>query len=203
MIKVVLAGPPKSGKSCLREGLKQAIRRIPRAPYPYVITACPDGEGAWFQETANRDAREARELKGAYKASLNGFSPEFVKRISDSVANCTLPLTLVDIGGRTSVENEQICASATHAILLAGDWEDQSWSQRMKEWYEFCEKVGLAIIAEVYSDYHGREDTVEGVGPDGIFRGSVHYLERGEDLSQRSCVVALAEFLVKLATSEE
>jgi len=42
-MKVVLAGPPKSGKSCLREGLKQAIRRISGAPYPYVITACPDG----------------------------------------------------------------------------------------------------------------------------------------------------------------
>lgn len=200
-MKVVLAGPPKSGKSCLREGLKQAIRRIPGAPYPYVITACPDGEGAWFQETANRDSGEARELKEDYKASTNGFSPEFVQRIADSVANCSLPLTLVDIGGRTSAENEAICASATHAILLAGDWEDQSWSQRLEEWHEFCEKVGLEIIAEVYSDYHGTEDTVEGVGSDGIFRGSVHYLERGEDLSQRPCVIALAEHLVRLATS--
>lgn len=197
MIKVVLAGPRKSGKSCLREGLKQAIRRIPGAPYPYVITACPDGEGAWFQETAERSAREARELKEVYKASLNGFSPEFVRRVADSVANCNLPLTLVDIGGRTSVENEAICASATHAILLAGDMS------RLPEWREFCERVGLQIVAEVYSDYHGAEDTVAGVGPDSIFRGSIHYLERGEDLSQRPCVVALAEFLVKLATSEE
>lgn len=45
-MKVVLCGPPRSGKSCLREGLKQAIRRVPGAPYPYVITAAPDGEGA-------------------------------------------------------------------------------------------------------------------------------------------------------------
>ena len=120
-MKIVLCGPPKSGKSCLREGLKQAIRNIPGAPYPYVITACPDGEGAWFQETVNRDTREARELKEDYKSSTNGFSPEFVKRVADSVANCKLSLTLVDIGGRTSVENEEICSSATHAILLAGD----------------------------------------------------------------------------------
>jgi len=196
-MKIVLAGPPRSGKSCLREGLKQAVRQIPGSPYPYVITAAPDGEGAWFQETVNRDPEKARELKTAYKQSLNGFSPEFVKRVADSVANCQLPLTLVDIGGRTSVENEAICASVTHAILLADDLS------RLPEWREFCQRVGLKILAEVYSDYKGQEDTVAGVGKDGIFRGSIHYLERGEDVSSRPCVVALAQFLVKLATSEE
>jgi len=196
-MKIVLAGPPKSGKSCLREGLKQAVRGIPGAPYPYIITACPDGEGAWFQETVNRDAQEARKLKEDYKSSINGFSPEFVKRIADSVANCSLPLVLVDIGGRITSENEEICSPATHAILLAGDMS------RLPEWRDFCEKVGLVVIAEVYSDYHGSEDTVAGVSPDGIFRGSIHYLERGEDLSQRPCVVALAEHLVRLATSGE
>jgi len=196
-VKVVLAGPPRSGKSCLREGLRQAIRRIPGAPYPYVITACPDGEGAWFQETANRSPEEARQLKDAYKASIGGFSPEFVQRVANSVANCQLPLTLVDIGGRTSVENEAICASATHAILLAGDMS------RLPEWREFCKKLGLVVLAELFSDYHGTEDTVSGVGPDGILRGSIYYLERGEDLSKRPCVVALAHLLVELATSEK
>ena len=120
-MKIVLCGPPRSGKSCLREGLKQAIRRIPGAPYPYVITACPDGEGAWFQETVNHDLEEARRLKEEYRASLGGFSPEFVRRVTDSVANCTLPLTLVDIGGIPSAENKEICAVATHIIILAGD----------------------------------------------------------------------------------
>lgn len=204
-IKVIFAGPPRSGKSCLREGLKQAIRRIPGAPYPYIITACPDGEGAWFQETANRDPCEARRLKEDYKKSLGGFSPGFVKRVADSVANCPLPLVLVDIGGKVTPENEQICSPATHAILLAGDdpQTGESWQSRLEEWREFCERVGLQIIAEIYSDYHGREDKVWGISPDGIFRGSVHHLERGEDVSRRPCVVALAELLVKLATSEE
>lgn len=196
-MKIVLAGPPKSGKSCLREGLKQAIKRIPGAPYPYVITACPDGEGSWFQETVNRGPEEARHLKDAYKASLGGFTPEFVKRIADSVANCKLPLTLVDIGGRTSVENEAICASATHAILLAGDLT------KLPEWREFCQRVGLKVLAEVYSDYNGQEDTVAGVGEDGIFRGSIHYLERGENVSERPCAVVLAHLLADMASREE
>lgn len=193
-MKIVLAGPPRSGKSCLREGLKQAIRQIEGAPYPYVITGCPDGEGAWFQETVNFDPQLAAELKAAYKAK---FTPAFVQRVADSVRNCSLPLTLVDIGGIPSVENEAICASATHAVLLAGDLG------RLPEWRDFCARVGLRIIAELDSDYAGEKDVVQGVSQDGIFYGSVHYLERGEDVSSRPCVQALAEYLVRLATSDE
>ena len=197
-MKIVLCGPPHSGKSCLREGLKQAINRIPGALYLYVITGCPDGEGAWFQETALNDPELARELKDAYKAK---FTPEFAKRISESVANCTLPLTLIDVGGRISAENRQIMAPATHAIILAGNWEDETWDARMNPWREFCEELGLEVVAEVFSDYFGDEDEVVGVAEDGILRGSIHHLERGEDNSKRPLVKALAQHLVDLATS--
>lgn len=93
MKKIVIAGPPRSGKSCMREGLKQAIRAIEGAPYPYIITACPDGEGSWFQETVNHDHATAAACKAAYKAK---FTPEFVQRVADSVRNYSLPLTLVE-----------------------------------------------------------------------------------------------------------
>lgn len=188
MKKIVLAGPPRSGKSCLREGLKQAIRSIPGAPYPYVITACPDGEGAWFQETVNHNPELAAACKAAYKAK---FTPEFVKRITDSVRNCSLEFTLVDIGGIISVENEAICSGATHIVILAGD------TSRIPEWREFAKKVGLTVIAEIHSDYHGAEDKVEGIGQDGILRGSVHHLERGEPVAERPMIKALAEFVVR------
>jgi len=200
-MKVILAGPPRSGKSCLREGLKQAVRRIPDAPYPYVITACPDGEGSWFQETVNHDPELATACKAAYKAK---FTPEFVARVVASVANCALPLTLVDIGGIPSAENKEICRAATHAILLAGNdpKTGASWSERLLPWREFCRELGLTVVAEIVSDYNGTEDTVTGEGPDGIFRGSVHHLERGELIFERPCIKALAEFLVRLATDD-
>ena len=193
-MKVVLAGPPRSGKSCLRQGLKDAVRRIPGAPYPYVITACPDGEGSWFQETVNADPELAAQCKAAYKAK---FTPEFVERVAASVERCTEALTLVDIGGIPSAENEAICASATHAVLLAGD------TSRFEEWREFCRKVGLVVVAEIHSDYHGTQDPVVGLGDDGILRGSVHHLERGEPNHERPMVQALAEFLVRMASAEE
>ena len=173
----------------MREGLKQALRSIPGAPYPYVITACPDGEGSWFQETVKNDPELAAACKAAYKAK---FTPEFVKRISESVEKCSLELTLIDIGGITSVENENICLSATHIVILAGDMS------RVAEWREFAQKVGLTVVAEIHSDYNGTEDNVEGASSDGILRGSVHHLERGEPVASRLMIRALAEHLIAL-----
>ena len=192
-MKVVLCGPPRSGKSCFRQGTKDAVRAIPGAPYPYVITACPDGEGAWFQETVENDPAVAAACKAVYKAK---FTPEFVARVAASVRNCQIPLTLVDIGGITSVENEQICAGATHAILLAGD------TSRFAEWREFCQKVGLQIIAELHSDYNGTEDQIPQLGDDGVYRGSVHHLERGETTASRPTIMKIAEVLIHMATTE-
>lgn len=187
--KVVIAGPPHSGKSVMREGLKQAIRAIPGAPYPFIITACPDGEGSWFQETVNHDPELASRCKAEYKGK---FTPEFVKRIEESVRNCALPLSLIDIGGRTSEDNVQICSGATHIVILAGEMS------KVPEWEEFARKVGLTVIAVIYSDYNGKGDEVMGVGPDGILRGSVHHLERGEDISKRPMIESLAKYLVEM-----
>lgn len=192
-MKIILCGPPHSGKSCLREGLKQAIRAIPGAPYPYVITGVPDGEGSWFQETVNCDPELAKQLKAAYKSK---FTPEFVERITNSVKDCQLPLTLVDIGGIPSEENKQICSAATHAVILAG-------VSKIPEWREFCAGLGIKVMAEIFSDYHGKEDTIQCVGEDGIFKGSIHYLERGEDISQRPTVVALAHFIIERKERKE
>ena len=192
-MKIVLCGPPRSGKSCLRQGLKDAVRAIPGSPYPYVITGCPDGEGAWFQETVNADPALATACKAAYKAK---FTPEFVRRVSDSVRNCSEDLTIVDIGGIPSAENEAICASATHAILLVGDLS------RLAEWHTFCGKLGLRIIAEINSDYNGAEDVVPQLNADGVYRGSVHHLERGEPIASRPTVRAIAETLVAMVANE-
>ena len=199
-MKIVLGGPPQSGKSCSREGLKQAIRNIPGAPYPYIITGCPDGEGSWFQETVTNSPERAAQLKAAYKAN---FTPEFVHRVAASVRNCTLPLTLVDIGGIPSSENHEICATATHLVILAGDdpKTGQPWSERILPWREFAAELGLVVVAEIYSDYHGTQDTVPTQCPDGVWRGSVHHLERGEALADRPTIKALGEILVQLAVA--
>lgn len=187
-MKVVLVGPPHSGKSCLRVALKSAIRDLPGAPYPYWITANPDGEGAWFQETASLNPDLAATLRADYKTL---FTPEFVARVADEVRGCDQPLTLVDVGGRVSPENALICASCSHAIILSRGEED------LLEWRNFTELVGLEVVAEITSDYFGDRDRVHGV-TQGVLRGSVHRLERGEPANDRPLVRALARYLVEL-----
>lgn len=187
-MKVVICGPGHSGKSCLREGLKQAIRRQPNAPYPYFITACPDGEGAWYSATAQADPALAREAKAAYKAK---FTPEFASVRAAWVRDASEPLTLIDVGGRLSCENWQIMQHATHAVILSGR------PRRTRRWRSFCEGLGLQIVAVLHSDYHATSDRIETTIP--VLTGTVHYLERGVDVSQRPMVQALAQLLVRLA----
>lgn len=201
-MKCVLGGPPKSGKSCSREGLKQAIRAIPGSPYPYIITGCPDGEGAWYFGAAAHDPVLARALKEAYKAK---FTPEFAQRVAVGVRNCTLPCTVIDIGGRISDENRCICEDATNIVLIVGDDPEtgESWKSRIVPWRAFAAEMGLAVVAEVYSDYHGQADTPLVQRADGVWAGgSIHYLERGEDVSVRPTMRQLAQILVGLAQQD-
>lgn len=190
-MKVVLCGPPHSGKSCLREGLKQAIMAIHRegkAPYPYFITACPDGEGSWYTEAVRNNPDLAARLKREYKAK---FTWAFAENKALDVKNASLPLTLIDVGGRIDGKNRLIMQYATHAVILVGD------RAKIAEWEGFCGELNLKVIAVIHSDYQGKFDAIECESP--ILRGSVHYLERGEDISQRAIVQVLARVLVGLS----
>jgi CRISPR-associated protein Csx3 len=190
-MKVILGGPPRSGKSVLREALKQAIRALPRAPYPYVITACPDGEGAWYQETVRCDPELAARLKAEYKAK---FTWPFAERVAESVRLCELPLTLVDVGGIVDGKNELIARHASHAVLIAAR------SQDLEIWRDFCRRLNLGVLADLHSDYDAAEDRIEGLDANGVLKGSVHHLERGEDASGRPLVRTLAVRLADLAS---
>lgn len=191
-MKIVLGGPPRSGKSCLREGLKQAILAQEGPFYPYVITANPDGEGAWFQGAVAADPEEARRHKTVYKGP---FTPEFVARVTEWVAHCREPLVLVDLGGRTTPDNERISRGATHAVLLAADPE------ALPEWRAFCGRAGLTILAEIRSDREG-EDTLPVRADDGLWRGSVVGLKRGVPAGERPTVQALARIITQQVAEE-
>ncbi|MDY6806009.1 MAG: CRISPR-associated protein Csx3 [Cyanobacteriota bacterium] len=186
-LKVILCGPPHSGKSCLREGLKEAIKRIEGAPYPYMITACPDGEGAWYSEAARRDPALAKKLKDEYKAK---FTPEFAEKAAGWVNAASTPLNIIDVGGKITAENRQIMKPGTHAVILSGD------SSKTAEWEKLCEELGLKVIANIRSEYDASEDAIASLSP--VLTGLVHRLERGEDVSRRPMVEALAKILVGL-----
>ncbi|KKD37843.1 MAG: hypothetical protein WAN66_09890 [Limnoraphis robusta] len=190
-MKVVLCGPSHSGKSCLREGLKQVIQGLHRkgqAPYPFFITACPDGEGSWYAETVRRDPVLAEKLKKNYKSK---FTWKFAQKVANDVQNTSLSFNLIDVGGRIDDKNRLIMQYATHAVILSRD------VNLVPEWEQFCSELKLKTIAILQSDLEGVEDKLETEIP--ILKGSIHGLKRGEDVSTRPMVQKLAEVLVRLS----
>src|SRR3989339_139066 len=181
-VKVVVCGPPHSGKSVFLLGL---VGQLARRDY-YLFRACPDGEGSWtYAAPGNSQLRR----KGQ-------FAPEFVQWCVRALhENSLAPCVLVDVGGRMTPENRQIMAECDSAIILSGD------PAAIPNWRQFCAECGLRVIAELHSDYHASNDVVECETP--LVRGSVHHLERGEDVTSRPAIEAVGRALNGLIEKEK
>jgi len=199
-IKVVLCGPENTGKTVLRDGLKEAISKLNDAPTDFfVISGCPDGDGAWFSETARNNPALAKELKKAYKAN---FTPEFAQQKAQVIKYIKNSLLLFDVGGKVdrvkgerkiTPENKIIMSEATHAVILAKTEAD------VTEWQSFCQQLNLPVIAIIYSALNNKEDVIETLFP--LLTGSVHSLNREEDVFHRPMIQALANLIVSLTKS--
>jgi CRISPR-associated protein Csx3 len=201
IIKVVLCGPPQSGKSLLRDGLKRGILGNLGAPYPYVITAHSDGEGSWHQEAYEIINEEfAKSIRLFYKGDI---TPEFAIEAAKWVRSANQLINIIDVKGKISPENKIIMQPATHAVILSGD------ISKFADWEEFCQSIGLKVIAKIHSQLDGEEDEVfladnwkektnELLEKAPLLTGTVHGLKRGENILTRPMVQALAEVLIHL-----
>lgn len=175
-MKIVVAGPPHSGKSVFLGALTSLLNK---EDY-FLFRACPDGEGSWTY-------RSEESVKYRRKGT---FTEEIVDWYISSLANSALaPLVLVDIGGRITEENRRILSEGKidMAIILSGTHDGLS------TWKEFLESCNVGIFAEILSAYdllHDREDSCPMV---------VHHLERGEDCSSRPVIQKIASQLTDLA----
>ncbi|NCU38385.1 hypothetical protein EOL96_05000 [Candidatus Saccharibacteria bacterium] len=181
-VKVVIMGPPHSGKSVFIDAL---IRQVDPNLGVTMLSGCPDGEGLWLQR--HYDDPKVKELrrKGA-------FTPEFVKHATESVQNFEGPLAFIDIGGRVSDENRQLAAGATHAVILAGDLS------KVGEWSDFAAELGIPVVAKLHSHYSGNSDVIHTATNEEMI-ASTHYLERGTSGKVRPSVQAVADILGSLA----
>jgi|GEM_PF-974636 len=186
-IKIVVGGPPHSGKSVFIEALTNNLDK----DHTYAMSACPDGEGPWLQKHYDDPDVVALRRKG-------GFTPEFVDWATKSVQDWNGPLMLVDIGGRTSEENSKIVEGATHAIILAGDISE------IPEWKKFFETKGIEVIAVLNSHYLDHKDRFGDPGfllsdeANDPILASVHHLERGEPAEGRETLQLMAEVIEHL-----
>jgi CRISPR-associated Csx3 family protein len=187
-MKIVVAGPPHSGKSVFLGGLCENLPRNSR----YLFRACPDGEGTWLQQNYDREEVVALRRKGK-------FSTEVVDWYCESLASCEMaPIVLVDIGGVPSAENRRILSEGgvNFGIILAGNKE------AIPEWERFLVECGVEVIAVVHSDYSGKEDSIQQLSP--RLEGSVHHLDRGDKMvGNRPMIQAVANQILALAGTGE
>lgn len=187
--KITICGSPGIGKTVLRDGLQKAIRQNLKLAddFLYVVSGCPDGDyPGWVFKTAQNDPNLAYRLRKACQAKE--FTPELAQAISKGIKAIKNPLLLFDVGGKITPENEQIMSEATHAVILAKS------EKELQEWSDFCQQLDLQIIAIIESDYCGQEDRIIETSP--ILKGIVHYLERGEDTSDRPTIQELAKQII-------
>jgi CRISPR-associated protein Csx3 len=187
-IKVAVCGFPQTGKSCLIEGIKQALTAQLDVPYPLVIRACPDGEGSWHHKAQLNQAALAESTRLHNKGV---WSREFAETAAGWVQSANQVINLIDTGGKTSPENRIILAAATHAIILYKTKVEQ------QQWLEFCQSMDLPAIAVVESRWGEGEDEVSET--EGRLTGAVYGLSRQTaGLAAKPMIQALSQLLIKL-----
>ncbi len=181
-IKIVIGGPPHSGKSVFIEALTQNLDK----DNTFSFSAAPDGEGPWLQR--HYDDPDVVKLRQKGK-----FTPEFVADRKKKITDWEGPLMIIDVGGRTSEENAQMIEGATHAIILAGDLS------KVAEWRDFFEKNNIQVIAKLHSAYQEDHDIQRPMEPDSDHITSmIHHLERGEPAADRETIKQVAGFITDL-----
>lgn len=162
---ILLVGPPHSGKSVLSYMLTMHLRQ--QQISHYLLRAVPDGEGDWFLE-GNPDIVRPLRMK-----SKTGYSRRFVSHMKSVIESRMIPL-LVDVGGKPQGDDQfAMMAACTHAILL---YRNES---ELMEWRHHLDRVGVPIVAELYSDLSGQE-RIDADKP--YLRGVITGLERDKKL---------------------
>lgn len=167
-MKIVICGPPHSGKSVFVQQLREAL--LPRGVIG-VIEGCPDGEGGWAGSTDQNLAKSLR-VKGQFTAT-------FVNWVIESVRGSKMPVTLIDVGGIRSPENERIFSECDGFVVLANPEKfDASGRPELEAWHEFGKRLGCKPVALISSELFGQSSLAPDQGDD-VIRGVQANLERG------------------------
>ena len=163
MRRVIVCGPPHSGKSVF---LANLMRQLPPDSF-YLAFAAPDGEWHW-SNFGDQDLVAAVRQKGK-------FTENFVGSMVEAIKANEQPLVLVDTGGVRSDANERIFLVCDGCIILSSKPEE------IVAWREFAAQHDVAVIAELDSVLVGTCELYADRG-DGVVRGRISGLERGHTI---------------------
>lgn len=146
-MKVVICGPPHSGKSVF----VSLLRALLPQERLQIVEGAPDGEGVTgWSSSASSDIVRAIRRKGK-------FLPKFVNWVCDSITNSTADITLVDVGGIRSPENERIFRAVGDGFIVISSKPEET-----AQWVEFGESLGLRPLAILDSTLSGEDEVVGG-----------------------------------------
>lgn len=163
MRRVVVCGPPHSGKSVF---LANLMRQLPPDSF-YLAFAAPDGEWHW-SNFGDQDLVAVVRQKGA-------FTEDFVSSMVEAIKRNEQPLVLVDTGGVMSPENARIFAACEGCIILSSDHD------KIGAWRDFAARNNVQVLAELDSVLHSTCELYPDQG-DNIVRGRISGLERGQTI---------------------
>lgn len=159
--RVVVCGPPHSGKSVFLSNLQ----RLLPVEHHMLIFGAPDGEWHWSNEVGQDLVQELRQKKQ--------FSSDFDDNIVKAIESAEQRLVLVDTGGKRLHPNHEIFRCCDGFITISSSPEE------VIEWRKFGEAHGCQCLAELDSVLHGTSELYPDRG-DSILRGRISGLERGQ-----------------------
>ena len=175
-MKVVICGPPHSGKSVFIANL---IDKLPTDAYT-IIRACPDGEGNWSN---NKNQNETSIVRKKGK-----FTKSFIEEACKAIDNQTNKIVLVDVGGIMSKENKKVFEHCDSFVVLSSD------EKKKKEWLKFGQELGLECLGSLDSSLEGQEEIYS---RQPYLQGRIVGLERGEVLKNSQVINAIVSDIVR------
>lgn len=182
-IRIIIGGPPNSGKSTLVSSLTRAFWEIG-------VNAVSVELDLWaptLEFVEGKITKEERDLR-KQKAVTKEEAEEASKRLLASSQD--ISIVIGDCPGKISEELRILVKNATHAIILCRD--DQILE--MENWRKFFSELSIPIVAEITSKLKGDEHV--GTDDDEVIRGKLSGLVRENGRRLSPAVTQLA-FLLK------
>ena len=147
-IRIVIGGPPGSGKSSFVASLRRALLDI-GVQVDYVELDPYSSTLALIEGLMTPEER--------IKSKRKDIPDEEIQKIAERLADLDRKLDVVlgDLPGMVTPQTSILCKHATHAIIVCKD-------QRLEEmyvWQEFFSNLGIPVISKIVSKLKGAEET--------------------------------------------
>lgn len=146
-IRIIVGGPPNSGKSTFSESLVRALQ-------DQGVDAESIDLDLWsptldfLQGKITKEQRDEQKRKSITSKETK----EAYRRFKDSSQEHDV--IVGDAPGGISKESKQICKAATHGIIVCRDDK----TDQIKAWQDFFDDIGVDVVAVIISKINNSED---------------------------------------------